>query len=45
MTLGDLIGMIGAVGVATPAARAMRQFNTVLNEARAALRAHLRPAR
>jgi subfamily B ATP-binding cassette protein MsbA len=37
MTLGDLIGMIGAVGVATPAARALGQFNTVLNEAIAAL--------
>lgn len=37
MTIGDLIGMIGAVGVATPAARAIGQFNTVLNEARAAL--------
>jgi ATP-binding cassette, subfamily B, bacterial MsbA len=37
MTLGDLIGMIGAVGVATPAARALGQFNTVLNEAVAAL--------
>lgn len=38
MTLGDLIGMIGAVGVATPAARALGQFNTILNEAIAALR-------
>lgn len=38
MTLGDLIGMIGAVGVATPAARALGQFNTILNEAVAALR-------
>ncbi len=38
MTLGDLMGMIGAVGVATPAARALGQFNTVLNEALAALR-------
>lgn len=37
MTLGDLIGMIGAVGVATPAARALGQFNTILNEALAAL--------
>jgi subfamily B ATP-binding cassette protein MsbA len=37
MTLGDLIGMIGAVGVATPAARALGQFNTVLSEAEAAL--------
>lgn len=37
MTLGDLIGMIGAVGVATPSARALSQYNTVLNEAEAAL--------
>jgi subfamily B ATP-binding cassette protein MsbA len=37
MTVGDLIGMIGAVGVAAPAARALGQFNTVLAEARAAL--------
>src|SRR5690606_16929941 len=37
MTVGDLIGMIGAVGVATPAARALGQFNTVLGEASAAL--------
>jgi subfamily B ATP-binding cassette protein MsbA len=37
MTVGDLIGMIGAVGVATPAARALGQFNTVLGEAAAAL--------
>lgn len=37
MTVGDLMGMIGAVGVATPAARAMGQFTTLLNEAGAAL--------
>lgn len=37
MTVGDLIGMIGAVGVATPAARALGQFNTMLGEASAAL--------
>jgi ATP-binding cassette, subfamily B, bacterial MsbA len=37
MTVGDLIGMIGAVGVATPAARAIGAFNTLLGEAAAAL--------
>ncbi|PZO55952.1 MAG: ABC transporter permease [Alphaproteobacteria bacterium] len=37
MTVGDLIGMIGAVGVATPAARALGQTNTLLSEASAAL--------
>lgn len=37
MTLGDLIGMMGAVATATPAARALGQFNTLLNEAVAAL--------
>lgn len=37
MSLGDLIGMMGAVGVATPSARALGQFNTLLNEAIAAL--------
>ncbi|MDX2274755.1 MAG: ABC transporter ATP-binding protein [Hyphomonadaceae bacterium] len=37
MTLGDLLGIIGAIGVATPAARAVGNFNTVLNEALAAL--------
>ncbi|QGZ94496.1 ABC transporter ATP-binding protein [Terricaulis silvestris] len=37
MTVGDLIGMIGAVGVATPAARALGQFNTAMGEANAAL--------
>ena len=37
MTLGDLLGMIGAVGIATPAARSVGNFNTILNEALAAL--------
>jgi subfamily B ATP-binding cassette protein MsbA len=37
MTVGDLIGIIGAVGVATPAARALGQFNTAIGEASAAL--------
>jgi subfamily B ATP-binding cassette protein MsbA len=37
MTLGDLVGMMGAVGVATPAARSVGNFNTLLNEALAAL--------
>ncbi|MBL8543722.1 MAG: ABC transporter ATP-binding protein [Hyphomonadaceae bacterium] len=37
MTLGDLIAIIGAIGVATPAARAISSFNTVLNEGLAAL--------
>ncbi len=37
MTLGDLIGIIGAVGAATPSARALGQANTLLNEGRAAL--------
>jgi len=37
MTVGDLIGMIGAVGVAAPAARALGQTNTLLSEASAAL--------
>lgn len=37
MTVGDLIGMIGAVGVATPAARALGQFNTAIGEASASL--------
>lgn len=37
MTLGDLLGIIGAIGVATPAARAVGNFNTILNEALAAL--------
>ncbi len=37
MSLGDLLGMIGAVGIATPAARSVGGFNTLLNEALAAL--------
>ncbi len=37
MTLGDLIGMIGAVTMAAPSARALGQFNTLLNECAAAL--------
>jgi subfamily B ATP-binding cassette protein MsbA len=37
MTLGDLIAIIGAIGIATPAARAVGNFNTVLNEGLAAL--------
>jgi subfamily B ATP-binding cassette protein MsbA len=37
MTVGDLIGMIGAVGVAAPAARALGQTNTLVAEASAAL--------
>lgn len=37
MTLGDLLGMIGAVGMATPAARSISGFNTMLNEAIAAV--------
>jgi subfamily B ATP-binding cassette protein MsbA len=37
MTLGDLVAIIGAIGVATPAARAIGNFNTVLNEGLAAL--------
>jgi ATP-binding cassette, subfamily B, bacterial MsbA len=37
MTIGDLIGMIGAVGVAAPAARALGQTNTLFSEAAAAL--------
>jgi len=37
MTVGDLIGMIGAVGVAAPAARALGQMNTLAAEASAAL--------
>ncbi len=37
MTLGDLLGIIGAVGVATPAARSISGFNTMLNEALAAV--------
>ncbi|HVY84271.1 MAG TPA: ABC transporter ATP-binding protein [Caulobacterales bacterium] len=37
MTLGDLTGIMAAFGVATPAARALGQFNTLFNEALAAL--------
>lgn len=37
MTLGDLLGIVTAIGVATPAARSLGNFNTVLNEATAAL--------
>jgi len=37
MTIGDLIGMIGAVAVAAPAARTLGQTNTLFSEASAAL--------
>ncbi|MGE3142753.1 MAG: ABC transporter ATP-binding protein [Hyphomonadaceae bacterium] len=37
MTIGDLLGIVAAVGVAAPAARSLSSFNTVLNEALAAL--------
>jgi subfamily B ATP-binding cassette protein MsbA len=37
MTLGDLIGIMGAVGAATPSARSLGQANTLLSEGRAAL--------
>jgi subfamily B ATP-binding cassette protein MsbA len=37
MTLGDLLGTVAAVGVAAPAARALGTFNTIANEAIAAL--------
>ncbi|MDX2234198.1 MAG: ABC transporter ATP-binding protein [Hyphomonadaceae bacterium] len=37
MTLGDLVGMITAVGVASPAARSLGTFNTLFNEGIAAL--------
>lgn len=37
MSVGDLVAMIGAVGVATPAARSLGNFNSVINEALAAL--------
>lgn len=37
MTIGDLMGMIAAVGVAAPAARALGQTNTLVSEASAAL--------
>ena len=38
MTIGDLIGMVGAIGIATPAARSLAGFNTILNEGLAALK-------
>ncbi|MBL8549228.1 MAG: ABC transporter ATP-binding protein [Hyphomonadaceae bacterium] len=37
MTLGDLLGTVAAVGVAAPAARSLGTFNTIANEALAAL--------
>ncbi len=37
MSLGDLFGMITAVGAASPAARSLGTFNTVLNEGLASL--------
>lgn len=37
MTIGDLLGIIGAIAVASPAARSLGTFNTVLNEGVAAL--------
>jgi subfamily B ATP-binding cassette protein MsbA len=37
MTLGDLMGMVGAIGIAAPAMRSLGQFNTLMNEAAAAL--------
>ncbi len=37
MTFGDLLGIVGAIAIATPAARSLSNFNTVLNEAKAAL--------
>jgi len=37
MTLGDLTGMIAAIGVASPAMRSLGQFNTLMNEGAAAL--------
>src|SRR5262249_18550906 len=37
MTIGDLIGITTAFATATPAARAIGQFNTLMNEAEAAL--------
>lgn len=36
MTIGDLLGIITMIATATPAARALGSFNTVLNEALAA---------
>ena len=37
MTIGALAGVVTAVGVASPAARSLGSFNTILNEALAAL--------
>ena len=37
MSVGDLLGIVTAIGVATPAARSLSNFNTVMNEAVAAL--------
>ncbi len=37
MTLGDLVAIIGAIGIATPAARAVSGFNAVLHEGLASL--------
>lgn len=37
MTIGALVGIIGAIAIATPSARALAQSNTLFNEASAAL--------
>ncbi|MFT3729632.1 MAG: ABC transporter ATP-binding protein [Terricaulis sp.] len=37
MTIGDLMGIVTAFATMTPSARAIGQFNTLFNEARAAL--------
>ncbi len=37
MTIGDLLGIITAIGIAAPAARSLGTFNTVMNEGVAAL--------
>ena len=37
MTIGDFLGIVSAIGVATPAARSLGSFNTLLNEGFAAL--------
>jgi subfamily B ATP-binding cassette protein MsbA len=37
MSLGDLVGIVGAIGIAAPAMRSLGQFNTLMNEAAAAL--------
>ncbi len=37
MTIGALVGIIGAIAIATPSARALGQSNTLFNEASAAL--------